>query len=174
MSTYYFYALSNKSLKALVSSVSPSWEPCRFDPPQVGLKPPSLLQLKTPWLPSHSDGLIQSDKPLGQGKGQNRPREGGWWHLRQTHQGRVGGIASALGPHQLQGLQVSTIFKGHQEASAWGWGRGGDSAQRGLGMVPRSPLPVASISLGQPKNEPGTCPPPFLFPVPSFKVLRLG
>ena len=44
----------------------------------------------------------------------------------QTHQGRVGGVTSALGPHQLQGLQVSAVFKGHQEASAWGWWRGGD------------------------------------------------
>lgn len=39
-------------------------------------------------------------------------------HLGIDDQGRVGGIASALGPHQLQGLQVSAVFKGHQEASA--------------------------------------------------------
>lgn len=39
-------------------------------------------------------------------------------HLGIDDQGRVGGVASALGPHQLQGLQVSAVFKGHQEASA--------------------------------------------------------
>lgn len=54
----------------------------------------------------------------------------------QTHQGRVGGVTSALGPHQLQGLQVSAVFKGHQEASAWG---GGGEETGGLGRVPRRP-----------------------------------
>lgn len=34
-----------------------------------------------------------------------------------THQGRVGGITTALSPHQLQGLQLSLTLKGHQESS---------------------------------------------------------
>lgn len=35
-----------------------------------------------------------------------------------TYQGRVGGITTALGPHELQGLQLSLALKGHQERPA--------------------------------------------------------
>lgn len=35
-----------------------------------------------------------------------------------TYQGRVGGIATAFGPHKLQGLQLSLTLKGHQESPA--------------------------------------------------------
>lgn len=39
-------------------------------------------------------------------------------HLGVDDQGRVGGITTALGPHQLQGLQLSLALKGHQERPA--------------------------------------------------------
>lgn len=146
MNMYYFYAQTNaiKFLQALVSSfiLLLYFECSKLGtlmvwPTQAGVKPPSLLQLKAL---SHHTLLAWSNQISPQGKtGWEQPREGrgvvsGADSPRQGRRDSLGTWPTpAPGAPGLRGLQRAS------GGFCLGVRRGGDSTQRGLGMVPRRP-----------------------------------